>query len=359
MGAWSRRGAMAAGLAACCGWAPAWTQASPGGGWVCPPCGCAADGRVFDAPGRCPACGMALVPTADGPPAPGALPAGSGAFTVPGGARREDARITVHYHRPASFRPDSPVLLVLPGTGRNGGPYRDAWTRLAEARGVLVAALAYPEDQYDFAAYHLGGTVRNLRLPPTGGASVIRLRDEEIRFEVETDRSRWLFGDFDRVFGVLAAAAGARRERYDLFGHSAGGQVLHRLALFHPTSRADRIVAANAGFYTLPDLSLAPLPGLKGTGLTPDDLRAALASRLTVLLGEEDNDPEGGGTMLHTPAIDRQGLHRLARGRTFFEAGRRAAAGLDAPFAWRLQTVPGVGHDFRGMARAAGELLYP
>jgi hypothetical protein len=35
---------------------------SPSGKWTCPPCGCAADGKEFDAPGACPECGMPLVP---------------------------------------------------------------------------------------------------------------------------------------------------------------------------------------------------------------------------------------------------------------------------------------------------------
>ena len=38
-----------------------------------------------------------------------------------------------------------------------------------------------------------------------------------------------------------------------MFGHSAGAQILHRMVLFAPGSRADRIVAANSGFYTLAD----------------------------------------------------------------------------------------------------------
>lgn len=29
--------------------------------WVCPPCGCTADGQEFDKPGVCPACGYTLV----------------------------------------------------------------------------------------------------------------------------------------------------------------------------------------------------------------------------------------------------------------------------------------------------------
>lgn len=44
---------------------------SPTGKWVCPPCGCAADGKEFDKAGACPECGMPLVPkTADAPKPP-------------------------------------------------------------------------------------------------------------------------------------------------------------------------------------------------------------------------------------------------------------------------------------------------
>ena len=41
-----------------------------GGKYVCPPCGCAADGKEFDKPGPCPECGMPLVPKAAGSPTP-------------------------------------------------------------------------------------------------------------------------------------------------------------------------------------------------------------------------------------------------------------------------------------------------
>jgi pimeloyl-ACP methyl ester carboxylesterase len=30
-------------------------------GYVCPPCGCASDGKIFDAPGKCPSCGLTLI----------------------------------------------------------------------------------------------------------------------------------------------------------------------------------------------------------------------------------------------------------------------------------------------------------
>lgn len=352
-------------LAACACLPPAAAAQTPGGSgrYVCPPCGCSNDGKVFDKPGVCPdpACGMALIaaPAEAVPVEPSGLTGGAGVFLAAGGPGREAKRIQVHYYRPASFTPHSPVLIVLPGAGRNSAEYRDAWIKTAEAKGVLVAALGYPEADYDFAAYQMGGVIRNLRFPaPPGSPSVIRLRDEDITFEPNPNPEQWTFADFDRVFDVLSRAAGSTRTSYDLFGHSAGGQILHRLILFRPQSKAERIVAANAGLYTVPDLGEPQPWGLRGAGVDEATLKAALSARLTLLLGEKDDGDEAGGIQLRTPIVDRQGVGRLARGRHFFAAGQRQANALGTPFGWRLQVVPGVGHDYRRMSEAAGKLLY-
>jgi hypothetical protein len=45
-------------------------EAAPAKKWVCPPCGCAADGKEFDAPGRCPDCAMELIEKPEDKPSP-------------------------------------------------------------------------------------------------------------------------------------------------------------------------------------------------------------------------------------------------------------------------------------------------
>ena len=169
----------------------------------------------------------------------------------------------MQYYKPRAFSARSRILLVVPGAGRNGDSYRDAWIDAAEEANVLVAALSYPEADYDFAAYHMGGVVEDLEirnLPPGGAAAaVIRVRDEDISFNLNPRRDEWIFPDFDRIFGLITAATGSTQTTYDLFGHSAGAQILHRMVLFAPGSRADHIVAANSGFYTLADPD-QPLP---------------------------------------------------------------------------------------------------
>jgi len=284
----------------------------------------------------------------------------AGTFQIAGGLGREEQRITVHYYLPDGFTPQSKVLLVIPGAGRNSDDYRNAWLEIARQKNILIAALGYPEDQYDLAGYNLGGVVTNLIVSSvdTSTPGVIRARDEDIAFDVQSNRDAWLYNDFDRVFAHLKDATGATAETYDIFGHSAGGQILHRMALFHPASRANRLIAANAGWYTLPDLD-APLPtGLGGSPINKGDLARSFASDLIVMLGERDAGERAGGTLLRTPIVDQQGLGRFSRGQHFFSFSEDRAAALGAEFRWSLQTVPDAGHDYRDMSRAAATVLY-
>ena len=356
--------ATGAGLAGC---TRGGRRAATGHGFRCPPCGCAMDGERFGAPGVCPACGMSLEAVREAVLGddPASLPPGSGVFSLAGGPGRRHHRISVHYYRPAAFTPTSSILIVVPGAGRNSGEYRNAWIETAERTGALIAALGYPEAAYDFGAYHLGGVAsrvvqRDPQVERRERSTVVRLNDDGLDVAVDRDRSRWLFWDLDRVFGWLRSATGSTRRRYLLFGHSAGAQIIHRAALFHPELRADAVVAANAGFYTLPLLTRRFPLGLGGVGLNEAHLERAFSVNLTVLLGELDNDDDAGGTLLHTPALDAdQGHGRLDRGRTFYQVGQRQAERLGSSFSWSLRTVPGVGHDHVGMGRAAAEILLP
>ena len=52
-----------------------------------------------------------------------------------------------------------------------------------------------------------------------------------------------------------------------------------------------------------------------------------------------------------------QGNFRLDRGQNLFAAAEADAEARNVPFAWRVQIVPGVGHNYRAMSDAAAELL--
>lgn len=329
--------------------------------FVCPPCGCSADTIEFAAPGRCPACDMTLMPKHESVLGfePTALITRAGSFDISGGINKENRPVTLHYYLPDGLTREADILLVIPGAGRNAFQYRNEWLDFARRRKTLVAALEYPEDTYDFAAYHMGGVVKNLSFDNADVKTpgVIRLDDDAIKFDVNPNKDEWLFKDFDRIFGYLKKAAGLATTEYDIFGHSAGGQILHRMALFYPEASARRIIAANAGWYTLPTFDQRLPAGLQGSLLERNHLVRSFASSLTLLLGEDDDSDQAGGTLLHTPVIDQQGLGRLSRGKHFYKIGKEEAAKFGDAFRWRLETVANVGHDFREMSKAAALTL--
>ena len=92
--------------------------------------------------------------------------------------------------------------------------------------------------------------------------------------------------------------------------------------------------------------------------MAADALPRSLARRLVILVGEEDDRGETRGTLLRSPTVDRQGLSRLERARTFHATGEALARRMGVDFGWELQVVPGVGHDFAAMGDAAAARLY-
>lgn len=330
--------------------------------YVCPPCA-PHDTLRFEHDGECPVCGMKLTEKPDSSHiGPGHIHEGSGNFMMRGGPGHQETLIPVYYHQPESFTQESPILIVVPGAGRDGWDYRDSWVEASERHGILILTPRYVEEEYGFGDYHMGGVAEATNIEQVAhfieGSHEVVLDEEELVFEVNAQKRTWLFGDFDRLFETVAAAVDSKRSTYDIFGHSAGGQILHRFVLFQPDSKADRIVAANSGFYTLPDLD-ADLPfGVGGTPVEKANLSASFERNLTLFLGEEDDHSEAGGIFLRSPSADAQGPGRRQRGRHFYETGKRMADELGAEFNWQIEVVPDVGHDGEGMSKAAAEILY-
>ncbi|MGH8222530.1 MAG: hypothetical protein ACREQZ_06115, partial [Woeseiaceae bacterium] len=186
----------------------------------------------------------------------------------------------------------------------------------------------------------------------------VRLDEERLAYEVNSRQSEWIFSDFDRLFEMAAEAVGSSRKSYDIFGHSAGGQILHRFVIFYPRSKADRILASNSGFYTLPNFNEELPFGLKNAPLDEDRVKASFEKCLVLLIGELDNANETGGLMLRSPTVDEQGIGRLARSKYFYRSSKTAANDLGARFNWKLEIVPNIGHDHVRMSAAAAEYLY-
>jgi hypothetical protein len=204
------------------------------------------------------------------------------------------------------------------------------WIPYARARQFLLVVPEFSQDQFPLdEGYIYGNTV-----DPAGHA---------------VPRDQWSFSMIEPIFDAVRARTGNLSPRYAIYGHSAGAQFVQRFLYFVPQARVTHAVAANAGWYMLPDPA-APFPyGLKGTPVTAEDLRHALGLPLTVLLGTADIDSHD-RVLRHTPEADAQGPFRFARGKYFFASSAELARSQGAPFRWLLATAPGIGHSDPGMA---------
>ncbi len=249
-----------------------------------------------------------------------------------------DRPIHVWAYRPEQFDEESAILFVMHGTLRNGETYRKPWVKLADRWGCLVLVPEFSSEHYPGSNMYHFGNMRDRRGEPV-------------------EREKWTFSAVEHLFDHVVEAVGSRRKGYCMFGHSAGGQFVHRLMLMHDQPRAEAAIAANAGSYTMPTLDIEFAYGLGGIDATDEVLRAALSRPLIICLGEEDTDPND-SYLPRAPQAQAQGPHRLARGEKFFETASWEAERLGVDLKWRLVKVPGIGHDNAGMAPAAAKVLF-
>ncbi|SHJ20377.1 hypothetical protein [Aquimarina spongiae] len=336
--------------------------------YACTPCDLSCDTLSFSKPGTCPKCSMPLILKKDLEKQNEQvvneinIHEGSGTFMIEGGKNKTDKPIKVYYHKPRNFNANSKILMVIPGAGRNGDSYRDAWVEESEKYNVLILSPMYAEENYPFEDYHLCGVMANLNLRNSityiKNTNKVKLEEDKFEFTINTNKNAWIFNDFDRIFDFAVKTLHSNQTQYDAFGHSAGGQILHRLAILASASKVDRILASNSGFYTLPDFDKALPFGLKDTPIDKKDLRQSFKRKLVLFTGELDNENETGGTLLRSNSADLQGLHRLERAEYFYKTSKAIAEELQYDFNWKLKIIPNVGHNHRKMGDAAAIYLY-
>ncbi|MEM9682961.1 MAG: hypothetical protein AAF942_06835 [Pseudomonadota bacterium] len=263
------------------------------------------------------------------------LPVGKGSFEYKNPI--DGDTLTVWYYRPEGTGSDAPIVFVMHGTNRNGATYRDNWVELAQRDGFLVVVPEFTKSQFPGSRrYNMGNVFR-----AAGG----RKPQEE-----------WAFNVIEGVFDDLKSRYGMTADSYDIFGHSAGSQFVHRMVLFMPDARIGTAVAANAGWYTMVDEDVDMPYGLAATETPSERIKDALGTRMIILLGEEDNDPNH-RYLRRAPEAMAQGAHRFERGQKFYDTARAYAQAKGIPFDWEIETVPGVAHSNRKMAPAAAKYV--
>lgn len=236
-------------------------------------------------------------------------------------------RLEVYTYQPRCDNPD--LLLVFHGTLRNAKDYRDSAIPLADRERMAVVAPLFDRRRFPSRDYQRGGIVdADGRLRPS---------------------SAWT----TRYVAPLIdwARAGRADMPVYLFGHSAGGQFLSRVAAYQPPAGVIRFVIANPSTHVRASLTEDPPYGFRGVSGGEALLRQYLALPITIYLGEEDEDRTD-PDLSTRPAAMEQGPHRLARGRFVHDEAKDHAADNHLPFNWRLVITNGVGHTVDGMLRS-------
>ncbi len=245
--------------------------------------------------------------------------------------------MAVWTYRPAALRPDDRIVFVMHGVRRNADRYRDDWVAEAETNRFMLVVPEMTQAQFPKdAGYNFGNMI--------DAAYVAKPADT------------WAWRSIETVFDAVRSTIGSTRPAYTIYGHSAGAQFVHRLALFANNARFETAIAANAGWYTLPVANETFPYGLDKTPIDDTRLKTNFGRPLLILLGENDID-QNHPQLRRDTASDRQGTHRFARGQHFMQIANAEARRIGVPLAWTIETVPGVAHDSRGMTAAAVKWL--
>lgn len=260
---------------------------------------------------------------------------GIGSFVIQAYKDSERKSIKVWTYKPESWNDKDKIVFVMHGGGRNADDYLNAWVELANKNNLLIIA---PEFENKFSKY----TTNDYQ---EGNLFTF--------FGTKNPKSEWAYTVVENIFDHIKSVNNITNEQYDIFGHSAGAQFVHRMVMLMPESRIGTAIAANAGFYSLPNQNLEFPYGIKNT---ETDLQKSYKKRLVILLGELDNDPSL-GTFRTTDLAMEQGAHRLERGTTFFIVNKELTSKNNWTFNWEMDTVKNVGHDYKKMSENAMEWI--
>lgn len=265
----------------------------------------------------------------------GPLKQGKDSFVINAYEHTDRKSIRVWTYEPEHWTDGGSVLFVMHGAGRNAEDYLNAWIEIANRKSILLIA---PEFESEFKSYvtndYQEGNLKTF-------------------FGVNNPKNEWAYTVVENIFDHINRVNDFSLDGYNIFGHSAGGQFVHRMVLLMPNARIKKAIAANAGYYTFPDLTIEFPYGL---GTVEHQLEKSFSTELTILLGELDNNANL-GLLIQTEYAMVQGEHRLERGKAFFDFAQDTSSRMELDFNWQLQVVPGVGHNYKEMSEAAAELL--
>lgn len=238
---------------------------------------------------------------------------------------------------PREINPDTSIIVTMHGNGRNVELSIHSATTLAERYNAVVVAPLLDVGRFGSLSYHRMG---------------IFVNDGVLTPGIVSPKETWTSNVIFRVIEDVQYRMGIDVKENYVVGHSAGGQFVHRMALFDP-GNITRFVAENSGNYTFLNEDFNYSFGLLDL---PEDMKndEALAryvsTPLSIYIGTADtnyywDDPYVSGS----PGAVAQGDNRYERAHNMFLQGQAVAQRLGVPFNWRIVDAEGIGHSSRGM----------
>jgi dienelactone hydrolase len=258
---------------------------------------------------------------------------GQGDFMFEDEKSNKKKNIKVYYYKPEKLAPTSRVVFVMHGNMRKAEGYRNLWAKFAREHKFLVLCPEFSEKDFPGGAGYNMGNVYTDKWDPI-------------------DKSEWVFSVIERLFDYVRDSEKIKTELYCIYGHSAGGQLVHRMVLFMPEARFSLAIAANAGYYTVPDYNSPLHCGIKGTGIDREQLKKSFSKNLVILIGEKDTIPFES----QTECEKKQGENRVKKGVYFFNESKHIAEKMAVDFNWKIKKVPGADHNSNKMDEYGSKL---
>lgn len=268
------------------------------------------------------------------------FPTGEGNFDYRAPSGEFSDTIKVFYYIPENGeRAQMPVVIGFHGNDRDCSYWIDTWKEYAERDGFMFFIPWFTHESF-----------------PTRRYQEVGMKDVEGHLLPKSSRTTALV---DSLFSHILADSGSEAKAVTIFGHSAGGQFVHRFMMMNDSPFVEKAIIGNPGWFTFPTKEESYSYGIKDLAeIDAERLRNMCGKNIVLQLAEGDTIRES--FLRKTPEADRQGRNRWERGNKFFDTLQKMAAENGWDFNWRRVYVPEVGHDAVGMSRhAAQNLLLP
>ena len=257
------------------------------------------------------------------------VPSGRWSFVYTDAKGRPDRPIRVFTYRAKACDETCPIVIVLHGTKRDAYPYMKYWGAIADEHKLIVIGPQFEDRHWPRAAAYNEGDVK-----------------------AQPGREGWVFAAIEHLFDEVRAG----QKDYVLFGHGAGAQVVQRMAIYRPDNRARVMIAANPGWYTMPEWRkdkvkvgdkevertfTDPFPhSVIDSPAGETEVRAALQKRLVLVVNEKDPEPSDAEGLEKADTVKKQGESRTERAENFIKAGTAASQELGVKLGWELNEAP-------------------